>query len=81
MEVASGDFTDRRITAQTKPQVNENYKKNVFENEVDGDTIIEEDSLGIPEEVTLADIELMNRQKKLNSFRISDTITGEPQFV
>lgn len=81
VEVASGDFTDQRMPGVTKPQINESYKRNVFENEVDEDTIIEEDSLGIPEEVTLADIELMNRQKKLNSSRISDIITGEPQFV
>ena len=81
VEVASGDFTDQRMPGVTKPQMNESYKRNVFDNEVEEDTIIEGDSAGIPEEVTLADIELMNRQKKLNSLRISDIITGEPQYV
>ena len=85
VEVASGDFSERSIglgigLAQ-KPQGSENHTRNVCENEVEGDETLEDESLGttMPEEVTLADIELMNRQKR--SSRISELMTGEPQFV
>jgi hypothetical protein len=56
---------------------------NVFENEVEDDGMPEDDSLErtIPEEVTLADIELMKCQKQLNLSRMSELMSGEPQYV
>ena len=79
IEVASGDFSDRSIPELIeKSKENEDHTRNVFENEVEDD-----ESLGntIPQEVTLADIELMNRQKKINSSRLAELMTGEPQYV
>ena len=82
VEVASGDFSDRTIPGLTgKSEGNDTM--NVFENEVKDDGMPEDDSLGrtIPEEVTLADIELMKCQKQLNLSRMSDLMSGEPQYV
>ena len=78
IEVASGDFSDKSIPElNQKSEENDDHTSNVFENEVD------DESLGttLPQEVTLADIELMNRQKKINSSRMSELMTGEPQYV
>ena len=45
--------------------------------------VLQDESLGTttPDEVTLADIELMNRQKKINSSKLSELMQGEPQYV
>ena len=80
VEVASGDFSD--IPGLTRKSEG-NGTMNVFENEVEDDGMPEDDSLErtIPEEVTLADIELMKCQKQLNLSRMSELMSGEPQYV
>lgn len=86
VEVASGDFSDASIPEFTKsypPEACDHHMRNCIESEVACDSRMKDGRLGTtaPEEVTLADIELMNRQRKLKSSGISDIITGEPQYV
>ncbi|XP_028404975.1 uncharacterized protein LOC114527500 isoform X2 [Dendronephthya gigantea] len=86
VEVASGDFSDATIPEFTKSYLQEacdNHMRNCIENEIKCNDRMEDGRIGATtaEEVTLADIELMNRQRKLNTSRISDIITGEPQYV
>ena len=78
--MTSGDFSNKSIPElNPKSEENEDHTSNVFENEVE----VDDESLGttLSQEVTLADIELMNRQKKINSSRMSELMTGEPQYV